>query len=72
MIRVNNKETYYDKEVRLDVLLEAIKDEPYHMLIMKNDYFVVLNGKFVDEANYQKIVITNDDDVKLIPSIIGG
>lgn len=72
MITVNNKKIFIENKINLRELFKLIEFDPYNELLMKNHFIVLINDEYISEELYDNTIIKENDDVKLIPSIIGG
>jgi thiamine biosynthesis protein ThiS len=66
MIKVNGKERPWKKGITVADLLKEIgaTDDSYDL--------VIINGQHVLQSDYEKTVIFNNAEVRLIPMIAGG
>ena len=72
MIKLNNKDFSIEGDSSLDKLLEIAKNDSFNELVMKSPFMVIVNDKYISEEFYSSIVIKENDDVKLIPMLLGG
>lgn len=72
MIRVNFKETKWQKGLTVEKLLQSIREDPSYQLILREKATVIVNSEVIPPSEYDKKIINDGDEIRIYPVIAGG
>ncbi len=72
MIKVNGKPVSYEGSLTIASLLKLLENDNRFSYILNFKGTIICNGKLIFENMYESTLVQENDEIKIIPLIVGG
>ena len=73
MIKVNNKDFQWKENMSIEYLLKILENTHEFSYIHKEVPIIFyLNNNVIQPSEYRKVLITEEDQIRIVPMIVGG
>ena len=71
-MKVNNTSVNYKKGINIDQLLTNLKGDKRFDRNFDFKFLLMINNEIIDKEKYSSTILDTEDEIKIIPMMIGG